>query len=87
MAQYIIDSTAAQEVILSWIVVRVNTERAKQNPPLTPLTNDQYIKSLLAGCFKDWRKHYEIEEIKPVQEKWENLISEQKKQIKTIAGV
>ena len=87
MAQYIIDSTVAQEAVLSWVVARVNAERAKQSPPLPSLTNEQYIKSLLAGCFKDWKKHYDNEEVKPLQEKWESLTSAQKAQIKTIAGV
>ena len=87
MAQYIIGSTVAQEEILSWVVARVNAERAKQNPPLTSLTNDQYIKSLLAGCFKDWKMSYETEEVKPIQGKWESLTPMQKTQIKTIAGI
>ena len=87
MATYTISSTVAEETTLTWIVARSNAERAKQSPPLPSLTNDQHIKSLLAGCFKDWKKHYDDEELKPVKDKWENLTPAQKAQIKTIAGV
>jgi len=88
MAVYSFTSNATQEAILTWVVGLENAERAKKDPPLDPLTNEQYLLQRLADIFKGWKsKYHQVNEISPIEAKWESLTQNQRDQIKTIAGV
>ena len=88
MADYTFSSNATQEAILTWVTGLENIERAKKDPPLPPLTNEEYLLQRLTDIFKGWKKRYlEINEINPIVNIWDDLTQAQRDQIKTIAGI
>jgi len=85
MAIYSVTTNETQEKVFTWIVQRVNVERATHSLP--PLTNDQYFLVLLGSWFQSHKSQYDEEETKTLRSIWASLTDEQKSQIKVIAGV
>lgn len=60
MATYTIDTSAAEEKGLDYVVAKRNAERAAENPPKPPLTNVEYIDQILVRrslkAFNEQRK-------------------------------
>ena len=47
MATYTIDTRAAEEKGLNYVVAERNAQRAAENPPKPPLTNAEFIDQIL----------------------------------------
>ena len=47
MATYTIDTSAAEEKGLNYVVAERNAQRAAENPPKPPLTNAEFIDQIL----------------------------------------
>lgn len=62
MAQYQVNTSAAEEAALSAVVAKRNAERAALDPPQGPLTNAQYVASLWTGILASYAKETEADE-------------------------
>ena len=87
MATYSVTTNEIQEKVFTWIVARVNADRAAQNPPLPPLTNNQYFLVLLSSWFQNQKSQYDEAETRTLRNIWASLTDEQKAQIRAIAGI
>ena len=67
MATYTIDTSAAEEKGLAFVVAERNAQRAAENPPKAPLTNAEYIDQILVRrsllAFRDQMKAAEANAI------------------------
>jgi hypothetical protein len=88
-ADYSISTNAIQEKGLTFIVARENEARAKQNPPLPALSNQEYINLIMQNVFNSYVKQAIQDETNKLdlQNRWQSLTQTQKDQIKTILGI
>jgi hypothetical protein len=88
MAAYNFNTNANQETIITYHRNKVNTERAAQIPPLSPLADNQaFILYVLTNAFLSWKKAMNADDIGSINTVWDALPQATKDQIKTLAGV
>lgn len=67
MATYTIDTSAAEEKGLNYVVAERNAQRAAENPPKPPLTNAEFIDQILVRrslvAFNQQRKAAEAKQV------------------------
>jgi len=54
MAAITINTTAAHDAAIQYVLDRVNAERAAQTPPQPALTATQYLQRILADTFQSY---------------------------------
>ncbi len=86
---YTISTTVLQEKALSVIVAKENAVRASKTPPLSVLTNQQYLDLVLRDVFNSYAKQVTERDIDNLDlaNKWRMLTDEQRNQIKNVLGV
>ena len=67
MATYTIDTSAAEEKGLAFVVAERNAQRAAETPPKPPLTNAEYVDKILVRrsliAFNQQRKAAEAKQV------------------------
>lgn len=67
MATYTIDTSAAEEKGLAFVVAERNAQRAAETPPKPPLTNAEYVDQILVRrsliAFNQQRKAAEAKQV------------------------
>ena len=67
MATYTIDTSAAEEKGLNYVVAERNAQRAAETPPKPPLTNAEYVDQILVRrsliAFNQQRKAAEAKQV------------------------
>lgn len=67
MATYTIETSAAEEKGLDYVVAKRNAARADENPPKPPLTNAEYVDQILVRrsliAFNQQRKAAEAKQV------------------------
>lgn len=89
MAAYTItvNTNAKQETALTAIVAAVNVDRAAQTPPLTAITNQQYLDAIVTKAVVSYRQQYEQQNGDAIKAALMNATDVQIAGIKTTLGL
>lgn len=88
MATYTIETSAAEEKGLDYVVAKRNAARAAEVPPKPALTNAEYLDNILVRrslkAFNDGRKQ---DEAKIVEAAYDAATNTTKNQVKALLGL
>lgn len=87
MAQYTVNTGPNEEILLDFMLERLNAWRAASDPPLPPLTKDQLVGLMFhAKLMERWVEIKDDDETK-MQAGVDEATEPQKSQIRTILGL
>lgn len=88
MATYTIDTSAAEEKGLDYVVAKRNAARAAENPPKPALTNAEYLDNILVRrslkAFNDERK---AEDAKSVGTAYDAATNKTQSDVRALLGL
>ena len=88
MATYTIDTSAAEEKGLDYVVAKRNAARAAETPPKPALTNAEYIDNILVRrSLKAFNEERKAEDAKAVGTAYDEATNATQNQVKALLGL
>ena len=88
MATYTIETSAAEEKGLDYVVAKRNAARAAEAPPKPALTNAEYLDNILVRrSLKAFNKERKQDEAKSVGTAYDEATNATQNQVKAILGL
>lgn len=88
MATYTIETSAAEEKALAYVVAKRNSARAAEVPPKDPLTNTQYLDNILVRrSLLSFKAEMEQEEQKQIADAYAQASNQTQATIKSTLGL
>lgn len=88
MATYTIDTSAAEEKGLDYVVAKRNAARAAENPPKPALTNAEYLDNILVRrSLKAFNEERKQDEAKSVESAFDTASNNTQNQVKALLGL
>ena len=88
MATYTIETSAAEEKGLDYVVAKRNAARAAENPPKPALTNAEYLDNILVRrSLKAFNEERKADEAKAVGTAYDKATNATQNQVKALLGL